>query len=132
MLADQLNVEVTIRELGRQISDRSILGGSDAKNIRSITIHYFERRASNSRVKTRVVPELSEIQPTTPLLRDCMSTAPEKGLQALVYTFGLIVRLQMICSGHLEINIGQLEMFLPQLASEYVITIRDYCLGHAV
>ena len=61
-----------------------------------------------------------------------MSKTAEVCLEALVYTFGLPIRLGMICSAHTKLSAYQPKQKLPQPTGKYSISVRNDGLRHTM
>ena len=73
-----------------------------------------------------VVPELRQSNIFDPFPRTGADETAHECFQALVYTFGLAVRLRVVCRTHSKCCMGEAEQLSPELACEDLVAVTDY------
>ena len=68
----------------------------------------------------------------TPPLTTGVCEATKEGFKALIYTLRLIIGLRVVCCTQAEFCTSVSKPFLPKVAGEHQITIRDDGVGKAM
>lgn len=76
-----------------------------------------------------IVPPFCQVQSSFPRLKPLKNHTPQISLHTLIHPLYLPIYLKVVGSREVELNLHLFEQSVPELTSEYFVSIRDNALG---